>query len=316
MKKILKFEKVEKNMKYEINSKKIHNLSAIPFEVTKYLKEVSGENLKVLFLIFSEKKTLSSFEIATKLEITTLQAEEAIRFWKFKGILKLPEEDSAIIKIEKPSIDQITTKELIAAKKENELVDMLFKEAEMLYKRPLRPIERRSLLYIFEFYKLPVDVILMVVDFCVRYNKSLKQTVVICEDMSDNDITSHEQTEKYIKNLTEKFNIENQIKNCFGIYNRKLSSNEKKYIFKWTKKYCFKINIIKLAFNICVDKTGKLSFQYIEKILQNWKKNNIKTEEDVEKLNSNIKNSKTKNNKNTSYDLDELLSKNPLYIKE
>ncbi len=303
-------------MKYEINSKKIHNLSAIPFEVTKYLKEVSGDNLKVLFLIFSEKKTLTSFEIATKLDITVPQADDAIRFWKFKGILKLPEEESAIIKIEKPSIDQITTKELVDAKEENKLVAMLFQEAEMLYKRPLRPIERRSFLYIFEFYKLPVDVILMVIDFCIRNNRSLKQIILICEDMSDNEITSHEQTEEYIKKLTEKSNIENQIKNCFGIYNRKLSANEKKYVLKWTTTYCFKINIIKIAFNICVDKTGKLSFQYIEKILQNWKKNNVKTPEDVEKLNIKRTDSKKNNNKKTSYDLDELLSKNPLYIPE
>lgn len=303
-------------MKYEINPKKINNLTALPFEINEYLREVSGENFKVLFLIFSEKKNLSCFEIATKLDITVSQAEDAIRFWKFKGILKLPEEEKAIIKIERPSVEQISTKELVEAKNENKLVTMLFKEAEILFKRPMRPIERRTLLYIYEFYKLDVDIILMVVDFCIRNKKSLKQLLLICEKMSDEDLTSHEEAENHIKNLTENLKIEKQIKHSFGIFNRKLSANEKKYINKWTTKYGFKINMLKIAFNICVDKTGKLSFQYIEKILQNWKKNNIKTPQEIEQLNVKKTQLKEKSNKKTSYNLEELLSKNPLYIPE
>ncbi len=304
-------------MKYEINPKKIYNLTALPVEIKEYISEVSGESFKVLFLIFSEKKNLTSFEIATKLDLTVPQVEDAIRFWKSKKILIPPrEEENAVISINKPSIDQISTEELVNAKEKNKLVEMLFKESEVLFKRPLRPIERRTLLYIYEFFKLPIDVILMTIDFCIRYNKSLKQILSICENMSDNDITTHETAEKYIKAITEKFNIENQIKNCFGIYNRKLSSNEKKYISKWTTKYNFKINMIQNAFNICVDKTGKLSFQYIEKILQNWKKNNITSPNELEIFNS--KNAKIKNKKShqTSYNLDEILSNNPLYIKE
>ena len=303
-------------MKYEINPKKIFNLTAIPKEIEQYITEISGENLKVLFLIFNEKKALSSFEIATKLDISVSQVEDSIRFWKFKGILKIPEEDDAVVKIQKPSIDQISTKELIEAKEDNSLVAMMFKESEMLFKRPLRPIERRTILYIYEFYKLPVDVILMAIDFCLRHKKSLKQIISICEEMSDNDITSHEKAENHIKTLTEKFNIENQIKNCFGIYNRKLSTNEKKYINKWTTNYEFKINMIKIAFNICVDRTGKLSFQYIEKILQNWRKIGIRTPQEVETLNMERNNTKKINKKITSYDMDEILSKNPLYIPE
>ncbi len=303
-------------MKYEINPKKIFNLIAIPAEIKEYITETSGDFLKVLFLIFSEKKTLTSFEIATKLDISIPQVDDAIRFWKFKGILKLPEEETAIYKIKQPSIDQISTKELIDAKKSNNLIDMMFKEAEILYKRPLRPIERRTIFYVFEFYKLPVDVILMVTDFCIRNNKSLKQLLTICEDMSEKDITSHEQAEKYIKNLTEKFAIEKQIQNCFGIYDRKLSTNEKKYIKKWTQTYCFNVNMIKIAFEICVDNTGKLSFQYIEKILQNWNKNEIKTQKDVKELLNKKTNSKNKTSKSASYDLDELISKNSIFIPE
>lgn len=304
-------------MKYEINPKKIHKLIAVPFEIREYLGEVSGEYLKVLFLIFSEKKTLNCYEIASKLDVSVVQVEDAIRFWKSKGILKLPEEENAVTEIKTTSTfspDQYSTDDLIKEKEKDVNINMLFKESEMLFKRPLRSAEYKTLLYIYEFLNLKVDVILMVVDFCIKNNKSTKQILKMCEQMADDDITTHEQTEMHIKNLTEKFNLENQIKNCFGIYTRRLSTNEKNYIEKWTKKYCFKINLIKKAYDICVDTTGKLSFQYIEKILQNWKKADVKTIEDVRKLN-NLK-KEQKKAKKTSYNLDEILAKNPLYIKE
>ena len=75
---------------------------------------------------------------------------------------------------------------------------MLFEQSEQLYSRPLKPTERRTLLYIYEYCELPIDVILMVVDFCIRYNKSPRQILSICEDWSDNDITTHEQAERVL----------------------------------------------------------------------------------------------------------------------
>ena len=56
-----------------------------------------------------------------------------------------------------------------------------------------------------------------------------------------------------------------------------------------------------------------MSFPYIEKILQNWKELGIKTPSDTEKIGKN----KVKNNaKKTSYDIEELLATNPLYIPQ
>ena len=110
--------------------------------------------------------------------------------------------------------------------------------------------------------------------------------------MHDNGITSHKQAEQYIKDSTKRYDIEKHIKNCFGIQNRVLSLNERKYIYKWVFEYKFEINVIKIAYNKCVDATGKMSFPYIEKILQNWKELGIKTPSDTEKIGKN----KIKNN--------------------
>lgn len=303
-------------MEYEINPKKISKLTALPSEINKYINEVSGESLKVLLTIFSEENHPNPCEIATKLDLTISQVEDAFRFWKSKEIINISEKKQPLSSIKKPSAAQISSEELKTARKENKYVNMLFKQSEQLYSRPLKPMERRTLLYIYEFYNLPIDVILMVIDFCIRYNKPPRQVLSICEKMSDNNITTHEQAEKEIQLLTERYTIESQVRHCFGIYDRKLSVNEKNLINKWFSEYNFKINMIRLAFNKCIDSIGKLSFQYINKILFNWKKENIKTPEDLEKF-ENAKNKISKTEpKNTSYNLDELLTKSGLFIPE
>lgn len=303
-------------MEYEINPKKINKLIALPSEINKYINEVSGESLKVLLTIFSEENHPNPCEIATKLDLTISQVEDSFRFWKSKEIINFSEKNKTLSSTKKPSAAQISSEELKIARKENQYINMLFKQSEQLYSRPLKPMERRTLLYIYEFYNLPIDVILMVIDFCIRYNKPPRQILSICEKMSDNNITTHEQAEKEIQILTERYTIESQVRHCFGIYDRKLSVNEKNLINKWFSEYNFKINMIRLAFNKCIDSIGKLSFQYINKILFNWKKENIKTPEDLEKFeNAKNKISKTES-KNTSYNLDELLTKSGLFIPE
>lgn len=298
-------------MEYEINPQKINNLTALPHEVIEYISEISEENLKVLLLIFSEKFPLNLEDIALKLNLKFSQVEESIEFWKFKKILNPKTKEALKKEIKKPCVSQISSTELANAKKEDKFIKMLFEESERLFCRPLKPIERRTLMYIYEYYNLSVDIILMVVDFCIRNGRSLKNITSICEDFSNNNLTSHEQAEKQIQFLTEKLNIENQIRSCFGISGRTLSVNEKKLIFRWTSTYNYKINMIKLAFDRCVDCTGKLSFQYIEKILSNWKKNNINSPKDLKKTTPSKKYS---NNKKTSYNLEQLLAKSDILI--
>ena len=276
---------------------------------------------KSQILIFNEDKNSTSSEIATKLDLTISQVEDSLRFWKSKEIILAPKKENAVFSIDKPCASQISTNELKEAMTQNQYVKMLFSQSEQLYARPLKPIERRTLLYIYEFYNLSIDVILMVVDFCIRYNKPPRQLLSICEEMSDDNVNTHEQAEKRIQILTEKYNIESQVRHCFGIYDRKLSLNEKKMIHKWFIELGFGINMIRLAFNRCVDAIGKLSFQYIDKILLNWQRENVKTPEELETLEFNRPQTrkakpKIESRPKTSYDLNELLSKSGLFIPE
>lgn len=47
--------------------------------------------------------------------------------------------------------------------------------------------------------------------------------------------------------------------------------------------------MIKLAFEITVNRTGKAAFNYMNKILQNWHENGVKTPDDVKRESESFK---------------------------
>ena len=176
---------------------------------------------------------------------------------------------------------------------------------EKTYHRNLTMEEHKILLQIQTDLNLKLEIILIAINYCAKNNvKSIKKIEKLCMNWSDNSIFTLEQAEKQIQILENQKQIQNQVKKCLGIEGRKLSTNEAKYVKTWCCDNGFKINEINLAFNKCVDSIGKLSFPYIDKILQSWNQK--------EKPNSQKKLPNKKFKNTSSYDLNELIQLNEL----
>jgi len=304
-------------MDYQINWKNLYGMTSIPTQALAYINEAPGDYLRILLLLFSENSFLASEEIANKLSIPILNVDDSIRYWAEKGILILPKDnvDEKLI-FKKPSASSITSEELTEAFDSDPQTRLLFENAELLYGRPLKPLERRNLLYILQNTLLPVDVILMIIDFCVRMDKlSPRYLLSVCEDWADRNINSHELAEEQIQFLTEKTERERLIVSCFGIHNRRLTKKESDYIEKWFCEYDYSISMIQKAYEKTVDAIGKLSFPYLNKILTSWHNDGIKTPEEAAK--NDIKTPKLTPHieKDSSYNLNEL-SKRGLFVPE
>ena len=64
--------------------------------------------------------------------------------------------------------------------------------------------------------------------------------------------------------------IEKQIRDCFGIGNRRFTEKEKEYIDKWCNIYKFDFSVIESAYTHSIRTVGKLSFSFLDKILSGW----------------------------------------------
>lgn len=180
----------------------------------------------------------------------------------------------------------------------------IIEKIEKLFNRKLTIDEHKIILQIQQNLNLDIETILIAINYGSKNNiKSIKQIKKLCQNWANEGIVTSKQAEQQIKHLDKQKQIQNQIKNCLGIEGRKLSTNESNYIKIWCCDYNYQLDIISFAFNKCVDSIGKLSFPYMDKILQNWKNKGFKTKKDVQ--NENLQ-------KQSSYNLQELIKLNEI----
>lgn len=210
-----------------------------------------------------------------------------------------------------------TSKEYIPSKSDDIKLDdtelyNFMEHIQYILARPITYTEKNIFCDIIDLTKLPIEVILMAVEYCVTINKTnIKYIKKVCEDWDQREINTHELAENYLMELKRSFSIESKIKTHFGINNRNLSSKEKQFLNKWVNVFKFKLDLIILSYDKTIDTIGELSFPYMNSILESWNKNNIKSVDQANDLinkstKRNFNKSIIKNNsksKDTSYEL-------------
>ena len=92
--------------------------------------------------------------------------------------------------------------------------------------------------------------------------------------------------------------------NAFGIEKRMPSEKETQYSNAWVNDWGMTPDMLKAAYDVCIDSKAKLSFPYINKVLEKWHTAGYKTFLDVKNgEKKSVKGSKS-SNAFAGYDLD------------
>lgn len=238
--------------------------------------------------------------IAKRLHIEKEAAEAALDFWTTADILAETDggyvftdgasgdSKNAAKKTEKkqsasgryrtrPSYDSA---EIDAAASLNKNIDYMFRQAEKILDRLLSPSDYEMLYSFVDWLGLPVEVVIMLLNFAVSQGKTTKrylETVAI--DWADKGINTYESAEEYIKEIELKMSNEGKIRSILGIYDRALTQTEKKYIKLWTYEKDIPLELVNEAYDRTVSATGKLSWAYMNKILMSWDSEGIRNME-------------------------------------
>ena len=108
----------------------------------------------------------------------------------------------------------------------------------------------------------------------------------------ENNIITVDAAEKYMKEKKEKNSYFGNMKRLLGIDDRNLSKTEETYLKVWKDEYNMSEDMIALAYEYCIIQISKLSFPYMNSIIERWSKNCITTITDAEKDKENFKNGK------------------------
>lgn len=192
--------------------------------------------------------------------------------------------------------------EVIKRGGESEEIAFLLREAQMKFGRGLRANESSTLVWLHDDEGMNTAVILMLIEFAKSGDRCnigyIEKTAL---SWINDGVTTLSEAEEKICQIHAGRSAWKLVSGAMGI-DRRPSDKELITARRWVDEWCFAKDMLRAAYNKCVDSTGKFSMHYINKILEGWHKNGLKTLDDVE--NSDVKKEKKpKDSSFAGYDL-------------
>jgi DnaD/phage-associated family protein len=283
--------------------------------IEKYMPKARGEFVKIYLLMLkhniSGELGVSSSILASSLNLLESDIMNALTYWNDQGVIKFTKIDKMgnfnvefFNLIDEP-IKPKKQVDLLEALDSTNTKDML-KDIEMLLARPLSPNEMSIYLNWQKELGFSSELILILMEYCISKGKSDPRYIEkVALSWHDQKITNVEQAQNLIKKAEDKWLNIRKILTYLGINNTDIMKPQQDLIEKWLLIYKFPNEIILRACDICFERLNRADFKYIDGILTNWNKNNIRTIEDIA-----LKD--TKNTKTNSYQKNYNAEKNSL----
>lgn len=318
----------------------------VPIElnfINKYLPEANPTHVMVyiyaLGLCYSNKQS-DNASIAEALDILESDVIKAWKYWVKTGLIALGEDGTVTFlsthveerseKAEAPDAPKeepkAKAKGFAEETKKTSKRDIPMEEitekmgikkgfsdtlsmAQLIWEKPFTPTEIKMLYSFMDWYSFSSEVLTMIVEYCAleEKTKNIKYMEAVAESWANEGITTMKMAEKIINKKQKELSM---LKKCAQIFSlgRAFSDKEANYISEWTNTFGMSEAMIKEAYARTTINTGKLSFQYMNKILSSWSKDGIKTLAALKEAEGSRKNAQKTQQQGTSsnYDFDEI----------
>ncbi|MCD7846875.1 MAG: DnaD domain protein [Oscillospiraceae bacterium] len=306
----------------KLNNSKWKRFFSVPCTlVDDYIRLADESALKLLlYLLCDESGEIDKSEVCKKLGIKESAFDDAVIFWKDVGVIESEKVTTSHTEVKAPEIStsyvQAPTKVRLnyTPKTISDMIDTdesireLFSEAERTIGRLLKHTEQELLINLRDYYGFDTQSIILILEYCRDCGRtSAKAIENFASELFQNGITSFFEIDAEIKRRTEYNTFENEVKRALFL-ETKPTAKQSQYISSW-QDMGFSVEMIGEARERCVNQTNKLSFPYINKILQNWAEKRIFTREILEADEANRLKSGSSQNEiksgNSSFDLNE-----------
>ncbi|MBE5713480.1 MAG: DnaD domain protein [Ruminococcaceae bacterium] len=183
-------------------------------------------------------------------------------------------------------------------------IAFLMQEADNILGRMTSNADKCTLLMLNEYYGLPVEVIIMLLQYLQDMGKTnMKYIEKVAESWGDNEITTVDRAEKEIMRMTNSRTAFRLIVQTIGLEEHSPTDKELKQAERWVNEWHFTADMIREAYERCVDAKGKYIPNYVESILERWHKAHITTLEQA-KAEKKPKRAKFSSESEATYDLE------------
>jgi len=287
-----------RKLRFRLRQKEGEKGIFLPESVLKSLTNATESELKLLIILAKEgrdKDYLSESDLFPACEKAGLDREtftEALAFFRGAGLveneaemivekLTPPETEEKALSI-KPHKPSYTSEELARAAGDRKFAELL----DFAQKSLGKTFNRNDIATVYSFIEsllLPHDVIMLGIEHCVTEGKgNLRYIEKLLIDFADNEVNTYERAEEYILARANYKSFEGKVRKMLGLGQRSLTSREKSIISVWQTEWCCPDELLEFAYEKTVEKTGKASMSYMNKILENWHTAGFKTRAEVE----------------------------------
>lgn len=254
---------------------------------SRVLSSLSGDSALLLLYIMKNRGRIDRSDAIKELALT----EE-----RFDAALKIILDPSAPKPVKNEVPDDLTepptytAKELAQAMGDKNFT-FVRNSVEQLLGRPLHKFELNNLFTLYDFFKIPAEVIAILVNHLKTENErnstpehpsfvSFADFRRMAIDWQKRGITTADIADAYVRELEL---VNSGIRRCvsiMGLGGRRITASEKRMMEQFIALDPT-FELIELAYEATVYNTGSLKWNYMLKILQSWHEKGFKTPEDV-----------------------------------
>lgn len=285
-------------MGIRINPDVWRGVFAVPTAVTdEHLRRASGQQLKVLLYVLRHNgEQLDRQAIAEGTGMTPADAADALQYWVETGFLFRDETEShrkapASAKAEQPPkkklvevpSDVLPTYETVADRMlEDPQLPAFFNEVQSRLGKTIGYDTQARLLMLIDSYGLPPEVVLTIVEYAVSHGKtSMAYICKVGKNWAEDGIDSLEKAEERLQEMNREEALWKEFVSSIGADPPHYTRNRSEYLRKWRKEYGQSNELICYAYEEMINNINKINFRYMDKILENWHDQGLRSPTDV-----------------------------------
>ena len=313
-------------MALKLNIEVWNSMFAIPTGIAdEHLRRVNGQQLKViLYLLRHNGENLTVQALAEGLGMDQADAKDAMQYWVEAGYVyedgkqpkpmtsvtaapavhAIPSEQKVLVEVP----DVLPTHEQIAARTlEDPVIAGFFNEVQAKLGKTIGYDTQAKFLMMMDSYGLPPEVILTIVEYAIAHGKTgISYIAKVGKNWAENGIDTLEKAAERLQALDNTEKMWREFHSMFTVNPPQYTDKRCAFLRKWRLDWKLSNELIYFGYEEMVNNINKVQFNYLDKILENWHAQGIKTPQEA--LQAKKKGPAAGQNqsaaKNTSYDSD------------
>ncbi len=148
-------------------------------------------------------------------------------------------------------------------------LSQMYKIVSNLLGKTLSSVDIEILYSMHDYYRLPPEVVVVMIEYFVsKGTTTMRKLEKEAQKWVEAGVDSVAKAKRYIKKREEFMSYAGAVKRIVGAVERKLTSKELDFIKVWQTELKASLEQVREAYEITVNNTGKVSFNYMNKVLE------------------------------------------------